>query len=365
MKKYSLFFISILILSLLCSTSYAGTLPAPIGNKYSITTPEELVALSQAVSNGDDFSGKVIVLANDIDLKNMEWTPIGCKPKAKFSGTFDGQGHKITNLKIYRFDTGNDDWRALFGLINKATIRNLHVEGNIEGDGEDGYITICAILVVDASESKIENCSVYGTVNGKSGAMAAGVCASANNSTFINCTNNANISGSACCWLGGILADSTSNNIKGCTNNGRIVFNDHPNFHPAYYNSPAGGIIAMSHGTNITGCVNNAEISCKNTHFVAGIVGLFSDYQTLITKCSNNGDILGFNGVGGIVGLIEDGAEVTDCKNFGNIKTNYDPAKTYCPHYDQNKNKIYKGDVIGLNKNDPKVYDEFKWDFHI
>ena len=40
------------------------------------------------------------VLTKDINLWGMEWTPIG-NQTTPFTGTFDGNGHKISNFKIW------------------------------------------------------------------------------------------------------------------------------------------------------------------------------------------------------------------------------------------------------------------------
>ena len=49
-----------------------------------------------------DYSGKYIVLGADIDLAGEAWTPIGhmANGTQAFRGSFDGQGHKISNMTI-------------------------------------------------------------------------------------------------------------------------------------------------------------------------------------------------------------------------------------------------------------------------
>lgn len=370
--KYSIKLLVIcMIFILLSSTNLnaawdgtSGVLPDPVGNTYTITTPEQLAAIADYVYEGENFKDKIIVLANDLDLGHNVWLPIGSK--SHFSGTFDGQGHKITGLYVYRSGIENEDIRALFGMVKHGTIKNLTVEGQVIGDGEDGYITSTALVVMEASNSHIENCHAYGKVEGKTGAMAAGICARGSNSTFINCTNNAEISGSGPCWLGGIVADSTYNNIQGCINNGKLKFLENDNFHPAYYNAPAGGIVGLSKGDQLQHCTNNADAICSTTNYVGGIAGYFIDYTSKIDKCVNNGRILGFNGVGGIVGLLSDGATVMECKNnSSHIEATYDPQDKVCSHYDQPKNKIYVGEIIGINKNDEEVRKTYDWNFHI
>ena len=63
---------------------------------------------SQKVNGGKSFSGKTVVLDEDIDLNNKEWTPVGQTGATQFSGTFDGQNHIICNLSITNNDEGGN-----------------------------------------------------------------------------------------------------------------------------------------------------------------------------------------------------------------------------------------------------------------
>ncbi|MBR4326657.1 MAG: hypothetical protein IKP73_14145 [Bacteroidales bacterium] len=109
---------------------------------YEITNPNELAGLA-ALVNGTtgffspyDFTGKTVVLTNDIDMecyvdekdasiKGGKWVPIGINYSARFAGVFDGQGYAIKNLIITGAQTG-----TLFGY-NSGTIRNLVIAGGM------------------------------------------------------------------------------------------------------------------------------------------------------------------------------------------------------------------------------------------
>ncbi|MBP5682947.1 MAG: hypothetical protein J6X05_06880 [Bacteroidales bacterium] len=109
---------------------------------YEITNPYELAGLA-ALVNGTtgffspyDFTGKTVVLANDIDMesyvdettssvKGCKWIPIGINYSARFAGAFDGQGYAIKNLIITGENSG-----TLFGY-NSGTIRNLVIAGGM------------------------------------------------------------------------------------------------------------------------------------------------------------------------------------------------------------------------------------------
>ena len=109
---------------------------------YEITNPNELAGLA-ALVNGTtglfspyDFTGKTVVLANDIDMesyvdektssvKGCVWIPIGINYSVRFAGAFDGQGYAIKNLVV-----GGGKSGTLFGY-NSGTIRNLVIAGGM------------------------------------------------------------------------------------------------------------------------------------------------------------------------------------------------------------------------------------------
>ena len=73
-----------------------------VNGVYEVNSVAALKALANNVNSGADyFADKTIVLANDIDLKGEEWTPIGSASKDHgFMGNFDGNGKVIKNLNI-------------------------------------------------------------------------------------------------------------------------------------------------------------------------------------------------------------------------------------------------------------------------
>ncbi len=111
-----------------------------------IDSAEELAGFAKSVNRGDDYSNLTVVLTCDMDLSDIEWTPIGFgsynglgNPDTSdarcFNGTFDGQNHTIYNLKITKFTGGGASNKnaatgvGLFGDLFDATIKNLTVCG--------------------------------------------------------------------------------------------------------------------------------------------------------------------------------------------------------------------------------------------
>lgn len=193
---------------------------------YTITNPNELAGLA-ALVNGTtgffspyDFTGKVVTLANDIDMecyldennssvKGDTWTPIGINYSARFAGTFDGRGYCIKNLVVIGAKTG-----TLFGY-NSGTIRNLVIAGGM----------VCA--------------DYYG----------AGIC-SHNSGTIDHCINSANIFCNN--YGGGIVGKNYGNgSITNCINIGYV---QNGNF--------CGGIVGSNSpsGTSIVNCVYDMQI---------------------------------------------------------------------------------------------------------
>ena len=94
-------------------------------------------------------------LIADIDLAHYtSWDPLGAISGGAFTGTFDGRGHRITNLS-----TSGHQYAGLFGYVWGATLANLNVQAiniaaNFSADAAAGG------LVGYAYDSDIRNVSV-------------------------------------------------------------------------------------------------------------------------------------------------------------------------------------------------------------
>ena len=137
-----------------------------------IETAEQFIANVRAQSK--NIENVYYVLKNDITLTNHKDLKVeGHIDWNEFSGTFDGNGHKITSKCIY---TG-----AFVGL-KKATVRNLTIVDQWLSSGGD-----TTLVARDIQESTLENITVQ-IVNGNGfdkGAQATGCFSS---SRFVNNT---------------------------------------------------------------------------------------------------------------------------------------------------------------------------------
>lgn len=132
---------------------------------YTIDTPEELAALATLANAEAVITGCTTAkyyeanykLSRNINLENKPWTPID-----NFSGTFDGQGNTISNMKVSIQSTDGIS-AGLFGYISSdGTVSNLIVEGTVtvNGGGTCRAGGICAWLA-----GTIKFCRFNGTVS--------------------------------------------------------------------------------------------------------------------------------------------------------------------------------------------------------
>lgn len=68
-------------------------------NIIPVYTENDLRLFANSVNIGNSFSGKTVLLMDDIDLKMEAWTPIGNLSNA-FNGTFDGNGKTISMFML-------------------------------------------------------------------------------------------------------------------------------------------------------------------------------------------------------------------------------------------------------------------------
>ena len=132
-----------------------------------IRNASDMVDFAKEVNeNHKTFTGKNVVLVNDIDLKNMAWAPVGQTGETQFVGTFDGQGHTIKNLNVVSANNNIYYAYGLFGWLN-GTVKNLtvdgasvtasHYAGVIAGYNELGYIENCTVKNATVTGKHVDN----------------------------------------------------------------------------------------------------------------------------------------------------------------------------------------------------------------
>ena len=256
---------------------------------YTVTSAEGLKNLAKLV-NEEWKSDINITLTADIDLKGIDWTPIGKDDNKAYTGTFDGNGKTITGLTV----TGSDQYAGLFGYIGSGgTVKNVVLEGvQIESDNSSGY----AGGVAGDSWGTIENCSVSGSVSGTT--FAGGVVGSQRGGSITGCNSSATVKGVI--FAGGIAGETNSGaSLTGCYATRDVtVENDGTN------NSHAGGVVGYNGGGTLTACYATGSVtgSGSGTIYVGGVTG--SNNFGILTACYHaKEDVSGPTGTtGGVAG---------------------------------------------------------------
>ena len=236
---------------------------------YYIRTAEELAHFAQLVNGGNNFAGKTVTLARDIDLSAVchpadeesgiaeaSWTPIGTSQK-RFAGKFDGQGYTIGNMSVTV--ANNSGQAGLFGWLS-GTVQNLIVTGEI----------------------KLEGC--------KTPLFVGSIAGQTMKSTITKCNSRVNItvqSFSKAASVGG-LAGAGNGTVKNCLNEGRILVESTQ----AVGNTIIGGI--ASAGCAVNACWNTGEITVEVPRatgriYVGGMIG--QNGNNVLVNCYNGGAI--------------------------------------------------------------------------
>ena len=268
-------------------------------NPYKIQSIEDLVAFSNFVNSGNETRNKFFTLVVNLDfqadssyvdpttkvfgdindngeveaLKEELTTGSGFMPigyQRDFEGEFNGNGNTIKNLYIDR-NHGNI---GLFGRIEYATIENLTVAGEIQGD----------------------NAEIGGIVGYVLG-----------NNQISNCISEVNIIANDS-DVGGIVGKTTSygKEIYNCINKGTISLT-------CGLDNAIGGIIGYGINVTIIDSQNYGKLTIETNEEIlnkGNLVG--NQYLDSIRNCTNYGEIIVTNNeiiteacyIGGIAGYL-------------------------------------------------------------
>ena len=235
-------------------------------NPYLIRNGNDLSKLSAFVANKkEQYVNGHYKVTNDINLKNVNFLPIGGIDFSYFNGTFDGDGHTIKNFKISAYR----QYSGLFGYLEKdATIKNLNVETNYSIVSQRSFTGL--VVSFASAGSKILNCSAKGSIIYDKIIDQS----SFSNSKFISQYKD-------------VLVEETLDEEESEEEKTKTVY---------YFKGFAGGIVGMNYGL-VENC--SASVTIKSD-VVGGIAG--SNAGT-ITNCEAvNCNLYAGTSVGGIVG---------------------------------------------------------------
>ena len=231
---------------------------------YVITNAAGLDLLAQRVNGDTYYYGKYFKLMNDIaypyatdwnaaDSQENNFTRIGTGPEP-FYGTFDGQGHTISGIRIY----SSDYCQGLFGCINGGCVRNVTLD-DARITGKENVAGIAGY-----NSGTIENCHVTANVligaTGNNPSSHGGI-AGENRGTVDGCTSSATLSQAIYC--GGIVGYNINddNVVMNCLAMGVTI----------YGNSSVGAIAGNNFGTLSHNYYSGFTVNGKTSGIGCGI----------------------------------------------------------------------------------------------
>jgi hypothetical protein len=325
-------------------------------------------------------------LASQTAKNGTGWQPFGT-----FTGTFDGQGHEVRDLFIYR--PGRDKV-GLFGHVGEGgVVKNVAVvNANVTGDSnvgglvgwndgtvkEKSYYTGSVTGnnehiggLVGRNQGTVSSSNFTGTVKGNNNNKVGGLVGynkggSVTNSHAIGSVNGGLYVGGLVGYNeGGSVKDSHfSGNVTGSENVGGLVGRNQDTVSNSYStgsvsgNDYIGGLVGWNDGTvskvnNSTGNVNGEDCvgglvgynhngTVDNSHssanvtgnkYVGGLVG--ENQGTVNEKCYFTGSVTGEERVGGLVGY----------NNLGDVSKSYSTGSVTGL-----SGSTYIGGLVGYNE---------------
>ncbi|WP_405338996.1 MBG domain-containing protein [Fibrobacter sp.] len=214
------------------------------GKPYIISTVDDLKTLAMFINVGENYDGKYFNLGADIEFTREKWDAASSSTENNFSaigtednpfkGIFNGKGHTIRGIRIYKPGLHN---HGLFGAL---------------GEG----------AVVDSTKLADVIITGYANVGGIAGYNSHG--------EIRNCTVDSVLLKGVMGNLGGIVGYNVYGTVSGCTSSATLVSTDKDNH--CY-----GGIVGNNYYGTISGCMSSATLVCEDK------------------ECTDYGGIAGYN----------------------------------------------------------------------
>ncbi|HWR40854.1 MAG TPA: cell wall-binding repeat-containing protein [Patescibacteria group bacterium] len=285
---------------------------------YQIATAEQLDQMR-------NYLDKNYILKVDIDLAGYEnWEPIGAfqplgdegedaeipQRAVAFTGTFDGDGHKISNVTI---NQPEGMAVGLFGCIVGGAGNTVSIDDlTVENADVTGNFCVGGVVGFQYGDSTLENISLTGSNTVRGNTYVAGILGGSDRGggtpELTDCDAAANIVvvggfGNSAGVLGGALDGMT---VTGCTATGTVTATGDNCF-------ALGGLLGGAfEGVAVTDCHADAvtiTVSGANNTMVGGLLGYAGTFgeetPTQVTGCSADATIIvsaTTNRVGGLIG---------------------------------------------------------------
>ena len=308
--KRKLTFAALFLCTLMTFAQFSGSGSGTESDPYLILNPIQLSQMRNYLNKSRVYF-KVMA---DIDMEEFiedEWGSQGWQPigtfNNQFNGILDGNGHTITGLRSKR-----SDYVGLFAYTNGATIKNLNLDVNMQGnDYVGGFIGYSA-------KTTISGCSLSGSIIGNQN--VGGFAGVYGYYLFSNNKSTAIVSGKGD-NVGGLIGHAGSLTINYCSVHGSVtspanqvgglagyadycVFENDCFFGSVQGNTYVGGLVGkIDYGGNFNNSFAIADVTATGDN-VGGLIGYNDYYYDQYTYINNyfNGSVTGRNNIGGLIG---------------------------------------------------------------
>lgn len=289
-------------------------------NPYLIKTADDLLDFADKINTreDEDYALSYFRLEADIDMKGVKYIPAG-KPvievedgaevmKGGFSGHFDGNGHKISNLTVTQTMRTSTYYVGLFGYTKNAILENLTLEN------------INYTVISYSGDNSV-------------GAYIGGVAGYSVLTNFVNVKTSGTIETQ--------LMENNPAHIGGIA--GQLEVYDKKQAYIIYVRNCRAAV------ETVVGKFEEGEDSVLENAANGGLVGSISctNGAVAFVNCSSEGKVYGGEFVGGIVGYSSgSNVSLTNCVNYANVRATA-------------KEVTYAGGIIGSVRGDVIVLDSY------
>ncbi|MCL2066295.1 MAG: bacterial Ig-like domain-containing protein [Treponema sp.] len=179
------------------------------------------------------------------------WTAIG-RGAGIFTGSFDGQGHTISNLTI----NSTESYQGMFGYIRNGRVENI----GIVGGSVNGNSWVGGVAGVISFSTTVQNCYYTGSVTGET--RVGGVVGNIGTGTVQNCYSTGSINGNY--YVGGVVGWNDLGTVQNCYSTSSVTGDER-----------VGGVVGWNGYNNSGGKVQNCYSTGSVTanDYVGGAVG--------------------------------------------------------------------------------------------
>ena len=289
------------LLPLLPLLPLVARLNGATGAELRINSTDEFIKFKSSVNNGSNYTGTTVFLNSDIDFTGKTFEPISNFSNC-FLGTFDGQGHGISNINM----NSSSKYAGLFGFSRGLIIKNVILDSSCSISSTfNGSDLVYTGGIIGECYAFSEPCTIENSVNMASVSFSgdtrsyylylggiAGYLNSWDSNFFVkNCVNYGDITNSGTSrysYIGGVVGGfhGDSSNKRGyiynCLNLGLITY-----IGTTKYDLYLGGIAGYTCYTTIENCVNGRKFTSGGTaeNYYIGSIGGYVNSDTSINYC--------------------------------------------------------------------------------